>query len=120
MRLVVDVTCSITQHEAVGDAFRSADLPDGLFRQAEGLRLVDCLRPADRALNARLLAALDDGDASVRAWAAHALTRRLPLDEATLARLASRADDESADVRERVRWILAQAPPREPLRHAHR
>jgi len=118
---LVDVTCAITQHEPVGDAFRSADLPDILFQRAEGLRLVACLAPPDPALNARLLAALDDGDESVRAWAAHALTRRLPLDDATLLELASRVDDESPDVRERVRWILAaQARPSEPLRHAHR
>src|SRR5437016_3937717 len=80
-----------------------------------------CLAPPDTALNARLLAALDGGDESVRSWAAYALTRRLPLDDATLPDLASRADDESADVRQRVRWILAaQARPSEPVRHAHR
>lgn len=118
---LVDVTCAITQHEPVGDAFHSPDLPDLLFQRAEGLRLVTCLAPPDAALNARLLAALDDGDESVRAWAAYALSRRLPLDDATMVRLASRADDESADVRERIRWILAaQALPSEPLRHARR
>src|SRR5204863_483635 len=37
---LVDVTCAITQHEPVGGAFRSADLPDVLFQRAEGLRLV--------------------------------------------------------------------------------
>src|SRR2546428_219070 len=118
---LVDVTCAITQHEPVGRAFRSADLPDVLFQRAEGLRLVACLAPPDPALNVRLLAALDGGDESVRSWAAYALTRRLPLDDATLFDLASRADDESADVRQRLRWILAaQAQPSEPVRHAHR
>ena len=103
---LVDVTCAITQHEPVGDAFRSADLPDPLFQRAEGLRLVACLSPPDPALNPRLLAALDDGDESVRAWAAYALTRRVPLDDATLSALASRPEDDSADVRQRVHWIL--------------
>src|SRR5207244_11159795 len=70
------VTCAITQHEPVGGAFRSADLPDVLFQRAEGLRLVACLAPPDPALNVRLLAALDGGDESVRSWAAYALTRR--------------------------------------------
>ena len=118
---LVDVTCEITKHEAVGDAFHSADLPDGLFRRAEGLRLVTCLAPPDPALNARLLAALDDRDESVRAWAAYALSRRLPLDDATRVFLAHRAEDESAEVRERVRWMLrVEERPSEPLRQARR
>ena len=118
---LVDVTCEITRHEAVGDAFHSADLPDDLFRHAEGLRLVTCLAPRDPALNARLLAALDDRDDSVRAWAAYALSRRLPLDDATRASLAHRTDDESAEVRERLRWMLrAEERSSEPLRQARR
>lgn len=117
---LVDVTCAITQHEPVGTLFRSADLPSLLFERAEGLRLVTCLAPPDPALNARLLAALDDQDESVRSWAAYALTRRVPLDDATLAALASRADADSPDVHARVRWILgAQARP-QPSRHARR
>ena len=108
---LVDVTCAITQHEPVGKQFRSADLPGLLFERAEGLRLLTCLAPPDPAVNARLLAALDDRDESVRSWAAYALTRRLPLDDATLRALASRTNDESADVSARVRWILAQGGP---------
>jgi hypothetical protein len=107
---LVDVTCAITQQEPVGDAFRSADLPDALFQRAEGVQLVACLAPPDPALNSRLLAALDADDELLRDWAAYALTRRLPLDDATLSELATRADDESADVRERIRWILASRP----------
>src|SRR5207253_10731763 len=115
------IACAITQPEPVGGAFCCADVPDVLLQRAEGVRLAACLAPPDPALNARLLAALDSGDESVRSWAAYALTRRLPLDDATLLDLASRADDESADVRQRVRWILAaQARPSEPVRHAHR
>jgi hypothetical protein len=118
---LVDVTCEITKHEAVGDAFHSADLPDDLFRHAEGLRLVTCLAPPDPALNARLLAALDDRDESVRAWAAYALSRRLPLDDATRVFLAHLVDDESTEVRERVRWMLrADERPSDSLRHARR
>jgi hypothetical protein len=114
---LVDVTCAITQHEPVGKLFRSADLPGLLFERAEGLRLVACLAPPDAAVNARLLAALDDQDESVRSWAAYALTRRLPLDDATLRKLGARANDESVDVSTRVRWILAQV---RPSRHARR
>ena len=117
---LVDVTCEITKHEPVGDAFRSADLPDPLFQKAEGLRLVACLAPPDPALNARLLAALEDRDESVRAWAAYTLSHRLPLDDATRALLAPRLDDESAEVRERVRWIFRaqERPSVPPLRQS--
>src|SRR2546428_11243565 len=96
---LVDVTCAITQHEPVGGAFRSADLPDVLFQRAEGLRLVACLAPPDPALNVRLLASLDGGDQSVRSGAADALTRRPPLDDPTLFSLSFHPDAEFADLR---------------------
>jgi hypothetical protein len=118
---LVDVTCAITRHEPVGDAFRSADLPDVLFRHAEGLRLVACLAPPDAAVSRRLVAALEDDDESTRSWAVYALGERVPLDQATLLELAARPDDEAAEVRDRVRWILAtQQPPPEPVRQARR
>lgn len=103
---IVDIECEIAKHVPVGDAIRSADLPGVLFTLAEGIRLVDCVAPADRRVDARLAAALDDPDRATRLWAAYALSRRLPLDEAVVSRLADRADDESSEMRERVRWIL--------------
>jgi hypothetical protein len=90
----------------VGDVIKSEDLSSQLFVNAEGLRMVDCLAPADPRVTPRLAAALDDADPSTRAWATHALSRRLPLDEKTLLRLAAHLGDQSVEVRERVRWIM--------------
>jgi hypothetical protein len=102
----VDVACEIAKHERVGDAIRSDDVPGLFFANAEGLRMVDCLAPADPRVTPRLAAALDDADPSTRAWAAYGLSRRLPLDEATLLRLVAHLGDDAAEVRDRVRWIL--------------
>lgn len=102
----VDIECEIAKHERVGDVIRSEDLSSQLFVNAEGLRMVDCLAPADPRVTPRLAAALDDADPSTRAWAVHALSRRLPLDEKTLLRLAAHLGDQSVEVRERVRWIM--------------
>ncbi|HLY39483.1 MAG TPA: hypothetical protein VKU61_15670 [Candidatus Binatia bacterium] len=101
---VTDVMCEITAHVGLGDGFRLEDLRPGVFAGAEGVRLVDCLHPADERVNAPLIAALDAEDPSLRVWAAYALSRRLPLDAPTLTRLASYLDDPLLDVRERVRW----------------
>jgi hypothetical protein len=68
------------------------------------VRLVDCLHPVDARVNARLAAALDAADPSLRLWAAYALSRRLPLDDRTLTRLAGYLNDPLPDLRERVRW----------------
>lgn len=103
---VVDVMCEISKRQFLGDALRSDDLPDPLFRDAEGLRLVDCVSPVDRAITARLATGLDSSDPSVRGWAAYALSRRLPLPDAILLRLAGHLADPSPEVRERVRWIF--------------
>lgn len=103
---IVDIECEIAKHERVGDTIGSDELPGLLFRNAEGLRLIDCLAPMDREVSTRLAAALDDADASTRAWAAYALSRRLPLDEAVETKLASHLDDASAEVRELVQWIF--------------
>ena len=88
----------------LGDEFRADDLPSAVFAHAEGVRLVDCLHPADERVNTRLMEALDGADPSLRAWAAYALSRRLPLDEPTLTQLAGYLDDAMPDVRDRVRW----------------
>jgi hypothetical protein len=107
----VDVMCELPKHAAVGDQFRSADLPDALFREAAGIRMVSCLAPPDPAVGARLAAALTADDAELRMWAAHTLSRRLPLAEPVLMTVLGHLNDPEPQVRERVRWIfLGQSP----------
>jgi hypothetical protein len=103
---VVDIMCEITKHEPIGSQFRSEDLPEALFQEAEGYRLLDCLGPTDRRVSARLIPGLDDPDISGRLWAAYALSRRLPLDDATLKTLAAHLNDASPDLRARLEWIF--------------
>jgi hypothetical protein len=110
---IVDIECEIAKHVPVGQAIRSEDLPEALFVKAEGIRLVDCVAPADPRVNRRLAAALDDPDLSIRLWAAYALSHRLPLEDAVLSRLADRADDESSEMCARVAWIF-EAQKRHP------
>jgi hypothetical protein len=104
---IVDVECEIAKQEPVGGAIRSEELPGALFATAEGIRLVDCLQPADQRVSTRLATALEDPDSSTRLWAAYALSRRLPLPERVLMQLTSRLTDDSHEMRDRVRWILA-------------
>jgi len=107
----VDIICEIAKREDVGDEFGSKDFSRDLFQLPEGLRLVDCLHPADARINPRLAAALDSDDPPLRLWAAYALSRRLPLDDRTLMRLAGYLNDALPDLRERVRWSFrAQGP----------
>lgn len=108
---VVDVMCELPKHEQVGDHFRSADLPDALFRDPEGIRLVSCLAPPDDAVSVRIASALAADDPILRVWAAHALSRRLPLSETVLMTVIAHIDDPEPQVRERLRWIfLGQRP----------
>ena len=102
----VDIMCEITKREPLSNAFGSNDLSPRLFEVDEGVRLVDCLHPADPDVTVRLVAALDRPDPSLRLWAAYALSRRLPLDDQTLMRLATYLDDPLPDLRERVAWTL--------------
>jgi len=114
---VVDIMCEIPRHEFIGNEFRSADLPERLFADAEGIRFVDCLSPVDERVSARLVPGLDSADVAMRLWAGYALSRRLPLDDAILTKAADHLDDPSSDLRERLRWILkAQAPLSEAVR----
>lgn len=109
----VDVLCETSERQPIGDQFRSEDLPEGLFRDPQGLRLVACLSPPDERVTSRLITGLESSDVWARRWAAFALSRRLPLDAAVLKRLVPHLDDPSADVRERVRWVFsAQQPAR--------
>jgi hypothetical protein len=108
---IADIVCETAKHEPIGDEIGSDDLHDTHFQLAEGLRLVDCIAPTDPRVTARLAASLESDDASTRAWAAYALSRRLPLDEPVLLALARHLDDPSPELRERVRWILATQRP---------
>jgi len=103
---VTDITCAITEHVHPGDAIGADDLSPAVFLSDEGVRLVDCLRPTDPRVTARLAGALASADPSLRRWAAYALSHRLPLDDATLARLAASLDDPLPDVRARIGWTF--------------
>lgn len=103
---LVDIMCEIRKHEPIGSEFGSGDLPERLFQDAEGLRLVDCLAPTDGAVSARLMAGLDSLDGLAQQWAAYALSRRLPLDDPLLLRIAPYLNHPSADVRLRLQWML--------------
>jgi hypothetical protein len=108
---VVDVMCEVSKHERVGDQFRSEDLPELLFADPEGIRLVSCLSPPGDRVTERLAAGLRLPDEMARPWAAHALTRRLPLPDRVLVEIAPYVNDPSPGVSDRVRWIFrAQRP----------
>lgn len=118
---VVDIMCEITKLQPIGGEFGSEDLPETLFHQAEGLRLVACLSPVDERVSARLVAGLDSADVWARRWAAYGLSSRLPLGDAVLERVASHLDDASMDVRERLQWLFkAQRPLSADVRKAVR
>jgi hypothetical protein len=102
----VDVMCEITKHLPLGHEFGSGDLSERLFQNAEGIRLIDCLSPADHRVDERLAACFDDPDPSLRVWAAYVLSRRLPLPDAVLVKLAGHLSDPAADVGERLRWVF--------------
>lgn len=103
---VVDVLCAITSHADVGDRFAAEDVPARAYADPHGLRLLACLAPTDARVTERVIDALDHPDPLHRQWAAHALTRLVPLDEAALERLEPARDDPSAEVRLRIDWIL--------------
>jgi len=107
----VDIVCEIVRRQPIGDAIAVDDFPPGTFAVAEGLRMVDCLRPADRQVSDRLLEALHAPDVSVRLWAAFALSHRLPLSEVQLLRLADRLRDDPPELRERLAWIFRMQSP---------
>jgi len=107
---VVDIMCEIAKHEPIGGEIASDELPDALFRDAEGIRLVACLAPTDPRVTPRLLAGLRVPDEATRLWAAYALSRRLPLPDDVLRELAAFKDDASPAMRERVEWVLRVQP----------
>lgn len=108
---VAEIGCALSRQTAAGTRLRSEDIPEQLFWHAEGYRWLDCLAPADARVSARMLTGLDNIDESTRAWAAYALSRRLPLDDAVLIPLARRLGDRSPHVRASVRAVfVAQVP----------
>lgn len=108
---VVDVMCELPKHEQIGGHFDSGDLPDALFRDPEGIRLISCLAPPGDDVSVRIAAALESPDPVLRLWAAHALSRRLPLPGAVLLGVVAHLGDPAPDVTTRLRWILiAQRP----------
>ena len=116
---VVDVMCEVPKHEFVGDQFVSEDLPDALFRDAEGIRFLSCLAPPGDAVSTRLAAVLDAEDLELRVWAAHALTQRLPLPDPALLMVVARLGDPAPEVTERLRWVfMAQRPLTSDVRRA--
>jgi hypothetical protein len=116
---VVDTMCEIPKHASIGDDFRSDDLPEHLFHEGQGIRLIDCLAPRGPRVSQRLVRGLDSPDVAVRVWTAHALTRRHPLPDAILVELAGHLQDPVADVSDRLRWIFrVQAPLSDPVDRA--
>ena len=62
---------------------------------------------------------LDSDIGELRVWAAHALTRRLPLPDAALMKVISHLRDPDREMTERLRWIfLAQRPLGEGVQRA--
>jgi hypothetical protein len=108
---VVDAACELAKYVPAGAGLRSEDIPEPLFWEPEGFRLLDCLSPADARLSPRMLVGLHRLDEPTRLWAAYTLSHRLPLDETVLLALTTYLTDPSAGVRARVRWIYqAQSP----------
>lgn len=116
---VVDIMCEISKHQRIGDAFTSADVPGAVFMHPEGIRLVDCLAPADPQMSRRLADHLDDGDVAIRQWAGYALSRRLPLEDTVLLKLVDHVYDPPEELGARARWIFtAQQPLSDPVKTA--
>jgi hypothetical protein len=103
---VVDIMCEISKQAVIGDEFGSDALPERLFKDAEGIRLLDCLSPPDKRVSTRLVQGLDSPDVSTRLWAGYALSRRLPLEDGILVSLAAHLGDPAPGLHERLRWIF--------------
>jgi hypothetical protein len=107
---VVDVMCEITKHEPLGADFGVEDVPPLVYRDAEGLRLLSCLAPADPRIAPRVVPALASADPALREWAAHTLTRLLPRDVGVLEQLVPYLRDQSPAVSVRIRWLFHVVP----------
>ncbi len=108
---VVDIMCAITKHESLRTDFRAADISPGTYQDAQGLRLLSCLAPADPPVSARIVEAMQSRDAERREWAAYALTQIRPREESVLVKVAPYLRDPSPAIAERMGWLLqAQGP----------
>lgn len=103
---VVDIMCAITTHVSLRTRFKTADIAPRAYADPQGLRLLSCLAPRDPRIVAQVVDVLDDPDPVRRQWAAHALTRMVPLDDEQLERLVPYLDDPSSEVAMRVDWTL--------------
>jgi hypothetical protein len=108
---VVDIMCEITKHESLRDEFTLDDIPPGLYRNGQGLRLLSCLAPSDSRVTPRILAGLTSSDQLTRQWAMYTLTQRQPLDERVLEQLVPYLRDPAPDVVTRVRWVFQSQSP---------
>jgi hypothetical protein len=107
----VDIICEIAAYDSLRGDFDADDLPERLYSDAEGLRLVACLAPADPRVSVRVLPALRGSDPVQRQWAAYALTQLRPTDPAVLAEVVVYLRDPSPEIASRIRWLLqVQAP----------
>jgi hypothetical protein len=117
---VVDIMCEITKHASLRRDFTLADIPDGVYGQPDGLRLVACMAPADRRIARRVVKALRTDDLDQRLWAAHALTRLRPSDPDLLDGLVPYLRDPSPEVAVRINWLLLANGRREATREPER
>ena len=110
----VDVMCEIVKYESLRDDFNDDDLPAQLYTDAEGLRLVACLAPADPRVAPRVLQGLRAADPLQREWAAYALTQLRPSDPAVLAALVPYLHDPAPQIAARIRWLFQNQAPLPP------
>jgi hypothetical protein len=107
----IDVMCEIVKHESLRDDFDADDIPGQLYTDADGLRLVACLAPADPRVSPRVLPGLRSRDPVQRQWAAYALTQLRPSDPRVLVELVPYLHDPSPEIAARIRWLFqVQAP----------
>jgi hypothetical protein len=107
----VDIMCAITQHESLSADFTADDIPERVFTNGQGLRLLSCLAPSDPRMSGRILAGVRSSDPLTRQWAVYNLTQRRPLDERVLEQLVPNLRDPAPEVSTRVEWLFqAHAP----------
>ena len=110
---LVDIMCEITKHESLRGDFNADNIPAPVYNDADGLRLLSCLAPADPRVTTRVVRQLKSSDPASRQWAAHTVTQLIPRDEDTLTELVPYVRDPSPEVAERIRWLF-QAQERLP------
>jgi hypothetical protein len=107
----VDVSCELAQLVPLGSQLAPKDFPSRLYRDPEGVRLLDCLAPPHPEVSEQLAKALDGGTAALRLWITYALSRRGDLSDDVLLTLANHVDDGSAELRDGLRWVMSKHTP---------